>query len=359
MNTGASVRSPKLVDLPLTPRRTGWPWTEESPQLPDTMPDGSPWPRVSIVTPSYNQAQFIEETIRSVLLQGYPKLEYIVIDGGSTDESVDIIRKYEEWITHWVSEPDRGQSHAINKGWLRATGEIIAYLNSDDTYEPRALANAALAIQAHPEWGMVYGDCALIGEMSQRVGYWKAREFDLQDLLFVNRIGQPAVFVRRFALERVGYLDENLHMVMDRDLWLRIGLAFPVGSLPGQHLANHRIHEHAKTSMHQLRATEEIERVIKRTLDDPRLPFPASSVANRAHGTLYCRHAAVLVKHERWDEARTWLLRAVMSYPAVVVNYRINWRWMLPLLLLGGKLTALLFSNGRRLKNRFKSAFAG
>jgi glycosyltransferase involved in cell wall biosynthesis len=322
------------------------------------MPDSSPWPLVSIVTPSYNQAQFIEETIRSVLLQGYPKLEYIAIDGGSTDGSVDIIRKYEEWITYWTSEPDRGQSHAINKGWRRATGDIIAYLNSDDTYEPRALANAALVMQAHPEWGMVYGDCALIGEMSQRVGYWEAREFNLQDLLFTNRIGQPAVFIRCSALEQVGYLDESLYMVMDRDLWLRIGLAFPVESLPGQHLANHRIHEHAKTSMYQLRAAEEIERVIKRTLDDPRLPFPASSVANRAYGTLYCQRAAMLVNRERWDEAQTWLLRAVKFYPGVVVSYRIYWRWMLPLLLLGGKLTALLFSNGRRLKNRFKSASA-
>ena len=356
---GASIRSPRLADLPPTPGRTGWPWTEESLQLPDTMPDGSPWPRVSIVTPSYNQAQFIEETIRSVLLQGYPDLEYIVIDGGSTDGSLDLIRKYERWITYWVSEPDRGQSHAINKGWQRATGDIIAYLNSDDTYEPRALANAALAMQAHPEWGMVYGDCALIDEASQWIGCRDAREFNLQDLLFINRIGQSAVFIRRAAVDQVGYLDESLYMVMDRDLWLRIGLAFPVGSLPGQHLANHRLYEHAKSSMHQLRATEEIERVISRTLADPRLPFSASLVANRAYGTLYCRRAAILVNRERWDEARAWLLRAVKSHPGVVVSCRSDLRWIVPLLLLGGKLTALLFSNGRRLKRRFKSVFTG
>jgi len=120
------MRCPRLKDLPSPPHgKKGWPWTEETPPLPDTMPDGRPWPRISIVTPSYNQAEFIEETIRSVLLQGYPDIEYIIIDGGSTDGSVKIIKKYEPWLTYWVSEPDRGQSHAINKGMKRATGEIL------------------------------------------------------------------------------------------------------------------------------------------------------------------------------------------------------------------------------------------
>ena len=105
-------------------------------QLPETMSDGHPWPRISIVTPSYNQGQFIEETIRSVLQQGYPNLEYIIIDGGSTDNSVEIIKKYEEYLTYWVSEPDDGQYDAINKGFSRATGEIMAWLNSDDMYVP-------------------------------------------------------------------------------------------------------------------------------------------------------------------------------------------------------------------------------
>src|SRR5512140_3007798 len=135
------MRCPTLSELPTSPPgKTGWPWTEESPQMTDALPDGLPWPCVSIVTPSYNQAQFIEETIRSVLLQGYPDLEYIIIDGGSMDSSVEIIRKYELWLAYWVSEKDSGQSHAINKGMKTATGEVVAWLNSDDTLTPDALA---------------------------------------------------------------------------------------------------------------------------------------------------------------------------------------------------------------------------
>src|SRR4051812_31313130 len=126
------MRCPKLESLPPPPSgRRGWPWTEciESPA---TRPDGSTWPRVSVVTPSYNQGQYFEETIRSVLLQGYPDLEYIIVDGGSSDETLDIIKKYEPWLTFWISEKDRGQADAINKGLVRCTGEIFQFINSDD-----------------------------------------------------------------------------------------------------------------------------------------------------------------------------------------------------------------------------------
>jgi len=127
------MHSPSLNELPKPPKwKTGWPWTEESKQLPDKLPDGSDWPKISIVTPNYNYGHFIEETIRSVLLQGYPNLDYIIVDGGSTDNSVEIIKKYEPWLTYWVSETDKGQVDAINKGFTKATGEIYAWLNSDD-----------------------------------------------------------------------------------------------------------------------------------------------------------------------------------------------------------------------------------
>src|SRR5881392_2746444 len=123
----------RLVDLPAPPRgKTGWPWTAEAPSLPPLLPNCISWPRISIVTPSFNQGQYIEETIRSVLLQGYPNLEYVIIDGGGTDNTGEIIKKYEPWITYWESEKDRGQSHALNKGFKKATGDILAWLCSDD-----------------------------------------------------------------------------------------------------------------------------------------------------------------------------------------------------------------------------------
>src|ERR1700747_491647 len=129
------MRCPQLNDLPEPPPgKKGWPWTEESTALPSS--DEQQGPRITVVTPSFNQGTFLEETIRSVLLQGYPDLEYIVLDGGSTDNSVDILRNYDRQLTNWVSERDRGQTHAINKGLARATGDIAAYLNSDDLYLP-------------------------------------------------------------------------------------------------------------------------------------------------------------------------------------------------------------------------------
>jgi glycosyltransferase involved in cell wall biosynthesis len=134
------VRCPTLAALPPPPPgKTGWPWTEECPQLPEIRLDGTPWPRISIVTPSYNQGQYIEETIRSILLQGYPDLEYFIMDGGSSDDSVAVINKYAEWLKYWESRPDQGQAHAINKGLAKATGLIWNFINSDDTLTYSAL----------------------------------------------------------------------------------------------------------------------------------------------------------------------------------------------------------------------------
>lgn len=219
---------PSLDDLPPPPKeKMGWPWTEESPRVEEYMANGSDWPLISIVTPSYNQAVYLEETIRSILLQGYPNLEYMIFDGGSNDKSIEIIKKYEPWLDYWISESDRGQSHAINKGWKKSTGDILAWLNSDDVYQ-RGIFSKVAEVSSKTAVGITYGDCDIINTKSEYVGTYKA---PMPSLRFFRRlwscwkgeynISQPATFFDRKLLERTGYLKEYYHYAMDYDLILR------------------------------------------------------------------------------------------------------------------------------------------
>jgi len=254
------MHCPTLSELPPPPPgKTGWPWTEESPQLPETMPDGSPWPQVSIVTPSYNQAQFIEETIRSVLLQGYPDLEYIIIDGGSTDGSVDLIRKYEPWLAYWASEPDEGQSHALNKGFTQVTGDILGWLNSDDLYCPGALRKAVRLFQEETDVSVVYGGHYRIDAEGQIIDKVWASPFDLRYMLYNGMdISQQALFWRSDLMRRVGMIDEELVFCMDRDLILRLIWHGKVIRTT-KYLGMFRLHSEAKTATIQDVHRREIE----------------------------------------------------------------------------------------------------
>lgn len=208
------------------PEKTGWPWTKASLSPSDLQSETLSWlPRVSIVTPSYNQGQFIEATLRSVLLQGYPNLEYIVIDGSSTDDSVSIIRRYEPWLAYWVSEPDRGQSHAINKGLERGTGEIFAWLNSDDLLLPGALWRIADAYRSHPDSVAWVGHCHLIkpdGRIIKTVTPKGLDHDSLADWFYGGFIFQPSCFFSARAWREAGGVDESLYFVMDFELWLKL-----------------------------------------------------------------------------------------------------------------------------------------
>lgn len=262
------MRCPTLNELPPPPAgKTGWPWTEESEQLPETMPDRRPWPRVSIVTPSYNQGRFIEETLRSVLLQGYPDLEYLVTDGGSTDDSVEIVEKYEQWLAYWVSEKDRGQSHAINKGWKMSTGKLIAYLNSDDIYYPNTIRDAVLAWYHFGCPAVVYADAVATDEEGGFLSVAKSDPFDRERMRAVrNPIRQPSAFLGRKEVASVNWIDEALHYVMDYDLWYRLARQYALVYAPGNRWAAMRLHALAKTSANQKAIRAEFTQVLTERL---------------------------------------------------------------------------------------------
>ncbi len=204
-------------------------------------------PLVSIVTPSRNQGRFLEATIQSVLSQDYPRIEYIIVDGGSTDGSVDVIRNHAPQLSWWISEPDGGQTDAINKGFSHANGEILAWLNSDDTYEPGAVAAAVQALQACPACGMIYGGAHYIDERGRIVGTFPAAQTDYVRLRqgYVH-IPQQAAFFRADLWKTLGPLDTSFYFAMDYDLWLRVAGRTQVKYLP-QIWANFRLHTAAKT----------------------------------------------------------------------------------------------------------------
>lgn len=214
------------------------------------MPGGQPWPKISIVTPSYNQGKFIEETIRSVLLQGYPSVEYIIIDGGSRDHSVEVIKKYQKWLAYWVSEPDRGQSHAINKGFEKATGEIYAWLNSDDYLLKDALRNVAEAYRSSPNSGGWFGATAYVNTQGTPLGVCRPNRLDMVGLgeWGKNNVGQPACLFSKTAWHVCGPLDVDLHFGMDLDLWLKIAKKFSIMRVDNV-LAVERFHSDAKTQI--------------------------------------------------------------------------------------------------------------
>ncbi len=243
------MRSPTLSDLPSPPAgRTGFPWTETSLSVPTTAQNGTFWPRISVVTPSYNQATFLEETIRSVLLQGYPDLEYIIIDGGSQDGSAEIIQKYAAHLSYWVSEPDRGQAHAINKGMARSSGLIMGWLNSDDILLPNALRLIAEAFVRNKSISVTCGFRKWIDTESRMMRNWFQW---IPEDDFLKRsciVPQETTYWRRAVWEQLGPLDESFQYALDYEYWQRMLMAGHHFTLLPYYLGAFRQHPASKGS---------------------------------------------------------------------------------------------------------------
>ncbi len=295
--------------------RSGWPWTV--PTESTGSPRGSrPWPRITVVTPSYNQAEFIEETIRSVLLQDYPNLEYIVIDGGSTDGSVEIIEKYSPWLAYWCSEPDRGQSHAINKGLARSTGEIMGWINSDDMFYPGALRAAAEGLS---DADLFLGGMVKVRrEGSDLVEVKRSTPFEGQPIHEFRILArgprhgfhffQPSLFWARHLWTRAGELDETFHYVMDRE-WCNRALAQdPRISLTGRPLARFLLHDDSKSVALEERFSAELFRMCLTLSRRPDFRFlPCLMESLRPAQTVLRRRAAH--EEECGSRLRAWSYR--------------------------------------------------
>jgi glycosyltransferase involved in cell wall biosynthesis len=215
--------------------------------------------KISIITPSYNQEHFLEATIRSVLDQNYPNFEYVIIDGGSTDGSVEIIKKYERYLAYWVSEKDRGQSHAINKGLELVSGDIIAWINSDDVYMPDAFKKVVEAFRQKADADVLYGDGVLIDKEGQQIKCRPGISFRYKIWLYgVAEPFQPEVFYRREAVKRAGLLDESFHMMMDREWWLRMARSGCTFVHIPEPLAGLRVYDERKSNSQ--RKLNELER---------------------------------------------------------------------------------------------------
>ena len=288
-------------------------------------------PLISIVTPSYNQAKYIEQTILSVLEQDYPRIEYLVVDGLSTDGSVEIIKKYVlesgsllpefqkqasgfQKIDWWVSEKDSGQGEAINKGLARAKGEIVAWLNSDDTYLPGTLSAAVKVFEENPDVVMVYGDMLAVDENGQTINTLKYKQLSLQDLLCFQIIGQPSVFFRREVFEQTGGLNTTFHFLLDHHLWIRIAQYGKILHIP-QTWSAARYHAEAKNRAKAAEFGQEAFRILAWAKSQAGLAEAISGVERRARASAYRVDARYLLDGGQPMSALKSWMRALFIHP--------------------------------------------
>lgn len=286
-------------------------------------------PLVSIVTPSFNQAAYLEAAMRSVLEQDYPNLEYLVVDGGSQDGSQEIIQRYADRLSWWVSEPDAGQAEAINKGFARARGEIVAWLNSDDLYLPGAVQQAVQVLQRHPAAGLVYGNALTITAEGVPLNLLKFPRWELADLLRFRIICQPAVFLRRAALEAAGPLDQSFHFMLDHQLWLRLAGRSPIVQT-SEMLAAARHHPQAKNAAQAENFSVEILRLLEWIQRQPQFADLYARDRRQIAGGAYRLSARYLLDAGQARQSLRTYLQALRLAPAYTLRH---WHRMLYALL--------------------------
>ena len=268
---------------------------------------------ISIITPSFNQAAYLEQTILSVLQQDHPRIEYIVIDGASTDTSVDIIRKYESKLSYWVSEKDHGQAEAINKGFARATGEIIAWLNSDDYYLTGAVSSAVRIFEENPDVVLVYGNMLAVDEHGVTFNTLNYKQLTLEDLLCFQIIGQPAVFMRRSVLEDLK-LDSTFHFLLDHYLWIHIAQRGKILHVD-QTWAAARYHAEAKNRAKAAEFGREAFQILENVKQDADLAPILGKVDRRARASAHRVDARYLLDGGQSAAALSAWTRALFIHP--------------------------------------------
>lgn len=305
--------------------------------------------KISIITPSFNQADFLDEAIRSVLNQDYPDLEYIVVDGASTDGSVGIIKEHAERLTSWLSEIDAGQADAINKGFARATGEIVAWLNSDDVYLPETLARVAKLFEENPDAGMIYGDVLSIDGEGNPINVQRFAQYTLEDLMAFKIISQPGVFMRREVLEdavlrsddfaqahfsasrqraetlTTRVLDPNYHFLLDHHLWLRMAQLAPMVYTP-QILAKARYHAAAKNIAHAERFGREAFQILEWMKSQPMLIKTLEKNERKILAGAYHLDAFYLVEAGKMRSGLAAYSRAFFKHPPTAMK---SWKRIL------------------------------
>lgn len=269
---------------------------------------------ISIITPSYNQAKYLEQTIQSVLNQDYPQIEYIVIDGASADGSVDVIKKYRNKLAYWVSEKDSGQAEAINKGFAKASGEIIAWLNSDDYYLPGAVSSAVKIFEENPDVVLVYGNMLAVDEHGKTFNTLIYKQLTLEDLLCFQIIGQPAVFMRTSALRKAGGLNLNFHFLLDHLLWIEIAKHGKILHVP-QTWAAARYHAEAKNRAQADKFGAEAFRILEQAKQDEILSAMLSRIARRAAASAHRVNARYLLDGGQSRAALSAWMRAFFLHP--------------------------------------------